>query len=100
MESGLFGLQSEASSYFAYCLILRAQKPQLRPTPALAGAHIHVFIAFGAFSAHLLSQTVAKYPFIFNRCCLSDSLLALENSHLDHRVDRELLLKVLDRQWQ
>lgn len=75
MESGLFGLQSEASSYFAYCLILRAQKPQLRPIPALAGAHIHDFIAFGAFSEHLLSQTVAKCPFIFNRCCLSDSLL-------------------------
>ena len=94
MESGLFGLQSEASSYFAYCLILRAQKPQLRPTPALAGAHIHVFIAFGAFSAHLLSQTVAKYPFIFNRCCLSDSLLDEDNLQIPQENFDALLVAV------
>lgn len=75
MESGLFGLQPEASSYLTCCLILRASKPQLMAIRTISNAQIYDFGPLGALTEHVSSQNLANVPALFNQCCLSDSLL-------------------------
>lgn len=75
MEPGLFGLQPEASSCFAYGLILRAHKAQFKGSWVVKGAQFHDYVYVSLVIEHLLSKNVADDPAVFNLCCLSDSLL-------------------------
>jgi hypothetical protein len=75
MESGLFGIQPEASSCIAYCLILRARKPKRTTNNAVISTQTHDYVYFPPVTKHVSSKNMAEYSAVFNRYCLSDSLL-------------------------
>ena len=75
MESGLSGLQPEASSYLAYCLILRARQARGGGKKTVNSTQIDDYVYFLLLIEHDSSKHAAEGPVKFIQGCHSDSLL-------------------------
>jgi hypothetical protein len=75
MEPGLSGLQSETSSCIALCLILRAHKLKGGADEAVKRPQNHDYVYSVPVIEPVSPKNIAANSILFDRGCLSDSLL-------------------------
>ena len=88
MESCLFGLQLEASSRIAHCLISRACHSEERVKWAAESTHLRNYVYLKLVGRYVLSKKIVTGPSAYTQSCHSDRLL--EGRAIDRHLARDL----------